>query len=338
MFKKSLLSLIIVSTLLSFSIPSQAKNDEIKVNGKDKKEISKNLKKINDKKPDDLVSQKLSSVDDNSFNSAQENLTINLDLKTKKTKIIRPNKSDVEIGLPISNLYDSVDVVDDKAIYSGTNSKSEIIIEAVDGGIRQFINIKSADAPSFYDFPVTLLPGEVIKINENGSGNILDQNGVSKLIIGKPWAKDANGVELKTTYSVIGSILRQQIDFTNAVFPIVADPIWCGVTTSYVSWINRDGMWSASNHQTGCGAWNCGAMYACWQESYDKTYYCAQFSGNQCVTIPWNKSNNGQNNSMYNQFFCHANTIAGAKYPWNLEPSRADKGYWGFTNFWDKCN
>jgi len=116
------------------------------------------------------------------------------------------------------------------------------------------------------------------------------------------------------------------------VFPVTADPTWCGNTINYVSWLKRDGLWSASNYMTWCGAWNCMATWACWEESYNKTPKCAQYSGNICVTIPWNKQwNTNQYWSMYNQFVCHANYPAGLKSPWNLEPYKSDKGYWGFV-------
>ena len=37
---------------------------------------------------------------------------------------------------------------------------------------------------------------------------------------------------------------------------------------------------------------------------------------------------------------CHADWVGPFKpgWVWNIEPSKADKGYWGFANFWDQCN
>lgn len=40
--------------------------------------------------------------------------------------------------------------------------------------------------------------------------------------------------------------------------------------------------------------------------------------------------------STKNQYICHADFARGFKTPWNLEPSKADKGYWGFVS--DACN
>lgn len=41
--------------------------------------------------------------------------------------------------------------------------------------------------------------------------------------------------------------------------------------------------------------------------------------------------NDTKQTSMYNQFVCHADFAKGFKTPWNLEPWRQDKGYWGFV-------
>lgn len=42
--------------------------------------------------------------------------------------------------------------------------------------------------------------------------------------IAKPWAADANGKELPTSYTAKGDVLTQSVDSTGAAFPVVADP------------------------------------------------------------------------------------------------------------------
>lgn len=61
------------------------------------------------------------------------------------------------------------------------------------------------------------------------------------MFITKPWAKDNNNNEIPTYYSIEnGNILRQHIEFNSgSVFPITADPMWCGALISSTSWINR---------------------------------------------------------------------------------------------------
>lgn len=47
-------------------------------------------------------------------------------------------------------------------------------------------------------------------------------------IIDKPWAKDANGNNLNTFYTIDGNNIYQTVDFDkNTAFPVVADPsVW----------------------------------------------------------------------------------------------------------------
>lgn len=52
----------------------------------------------------------------------------------------------------------------------------------------------------------------------------------------------------------------------------------------------------------------------------------------------FSRGNSTATMSMYNQFVCHADFARGLKVPWNLEPWKKDKGYWGFANFSSKCN
>ncbi|WP_433832319.1 hypothetical protein ACQP2E_15825 [Actinoplanes sp. CA-015351] len=59
--------------------------------------------------------------------------------------------------------------------------------------------------------------------------------------IDTPWAVDANGTELPTTYSVNGTTLSQTVDTRGAAFPVVADPafipviIWLTVAAARTS-------------------------------------------------------------------------------------------------------
>lgn len=103
------------------------------------------------------------------------------------------------------------------------------------------------------------------------------------------------------------------------MFPVVADPIYCGNTVNSVKWINRNGVWSASVSPTWCGRYSTRELWQNWEEVVSKTPSSSQ----------WNKQwNTNQYWSMYNQFACHwldwrAFVFKG---DWNLEPSRRDVG------------
>ena len=137
----ALFSAIIISSF-AIQTPVFAKN-EIKLNQKNQEEIQKVLKNIQEKDPQKLTSQELKANknDQNELISDQsENFQIKFELQNKKIQIENKNKGNLTIGIPNSEQMDSVDLIDEKIIYSGQNAKFETIIEAIDGGFRQVIN------------------------------------------------------------------------------------------------------------------------------------------------------------------------------------------------------
>lgn len=345
---------VLIFSVLFIPVSTFANNQpETKINRKPSKEISNIIEKTKKFDPQKPISQKLSKnvKDNNELTSDQKDLKIKFNLKNKKVKLENKDKGNITIGIPNQNQYDSVDQIDDKLVYTGKNSKTDIVIESVDGGMRQILNIKDNTAPNFYDFPVELETGEKIVLNQDGSALVKKANGQTKLTILKPWAKDANGKDLKTEYQINGNNLRQVIDFKGAVFPITADPAWCGNVVGTVNWAydNTYGAryWMLRIQPTWCGRlvasstvisstsihrWNLiinnPNAWSNWMEVYNKTPNCALYSGRTCVTIAWNKQwNTNQYWSMYNQFMCHLyNPATSNKDYWNIEPHRPDVG------------
>lgn len=362
--------LVIAFSFLNFNIKANEKLD-LRLNKRSSNQTKQLLENIKDKDKQKPVSRKLTknNNDNNQLKSDQKNIKLDFNLKEKNVKVSKLN-DDISITIPEDKEINSVDIVDEKVIYSGENSKKDIIVEAVDGGVRQVINIKSKDAASFYDFKVELKPDYKLSVNPDGSAVITKPNpnfnknekinlpksidkttadliksGQTPVIsIGKPWAVDANKKDLKTWYTVEnGNTLRQHINLQNAAFPVVADPIWCGNQINRVQWAWRNIYssvynWSLEIVPTYCGRLNLDRWDA-WTEVYNLTPRCSRFSGNVCVTIPWNKQwNTSQYWSMYNQFVCHySNPVTQVlKGEWNIEPWRPDIGLNAF--YINKCN
>ena len=85
---------------------------------------------------------------------------------------------------------------------------------------------------------------------------------------------------------------------------------------SKVQWIKRGNVWSLSIYP----------KFAANGYSKDDAF---RFLKEVHVENPqWNYKNV---NSMKNQFVCHYDLTSSFKTPWNIEPSKADKGYWGFV-------
>lgn len=309
---------IVIFTTIFSSITTQAKSEEIKVNKRGKKELSSTIDKITKVDPIKPEKSKLDqdSANKEIFKSNQGNLNIDFDLKTKKINLKNQVKGDTVINIPNANEVDSVDVVGDSIIYSGKNSKVDTIIEPISGGFRQIINIKSADAPNTYDFPVELLVDEKLVLNEDGSVVITKADGKNKLYIPKPWAKDASGKELNTYYQVNGSSLKQVIDTQNASFPVLADPLWCGDFFYSNYWEDRasEGGKTLRNFPTWCG------------RAFDTGYGFDEIINKAPSDNAWPSYNRNytstQGRSMYNQYRCHVWFASLYKESYNLEPSR----------------
>jgi len=76
--------------------------------------------------------------------------------------------------------------------------------------------------------------------------------------IGAPWASDANGKALTTSYTYSNGVLTQKVDLTNATFPVVADPSFTwGFLAIFAHFNRNDVLWSyhhASYYEMGAAA------------------------------------------------------------------------------------
>ena len=153
-------------------------------------------------------------------------------------------------------------------------------------------NIKDKD-------PHKLTPQKLSKIKNN----IVESNGESQ-----------NKLTSQKLNKTRGNTLRQTIDLKDAVFPVVADPMYCN---SYIWYTNYD-----SSYDGGRGSWGvypnwCGRTYA----QYDSY---GGFEELRSWTGQWWTGNTYW--SMYDQYTCHA-VYATFKSVWNLEPWRPNVGY-----------
>lgn len=316
--KKLLRNATLTLLLFSFALPL---SHYVLVHSQEDKQAL--LTNISQKDPDKLESKELVMEDAHTLISKQNNLQVKFDLsrmqvelQTKKSQELATDFSNIIIKPPEQDKIDSVQVIDNKVVYSGANSNIDTVVESVDGGVRQVINIKSKDAPSYYDFPMQLQPGEKIELNLDGSAKIQKADGGNKIAILKPWARDANNKELKTWYEVVDSGLRQQIDLSEAVFPVLADPLWCGNFFEKHEWENRpsEGGLTIKNTPTWCG------------RTFDTGYGFDEIINNAPDNPAWPKSERGyqgdKNRSLYNQYRCHVWFAWFFKSSYNLEPSR----------------
>ncbi|MDK1472739.1 hypothetical protein QNO07_04735 [Streptomyces sp. 549] len=95
--------------------------------------------------------------------------------------------------------------------------------------MRTLVTLKNPSAPSEYRFRVEPQPG--VGLVEDGAGGFLlardPQDGVGEVVgaLEAPWAKDANGRPVPTSYRLEGNTVIQTVETSrDTAFPVVADP------------------------------------------------------------------------------------------------------------------
>lgn len=126
------------------------------------------------------------------------------------------------------------------------------------------------DAASF-EYSFELDENQHLATTEDGIPFVYDKTGDTYSIVtimAEPWAKDANGASLSTTYEVIAANVTQHVDTTGAAYPVVADPTWTvGGAKAVVPsirggaadvYLNK----TASHDFNGANNWVCGSVAA----------------------------------------------------------------------------
>ncbi|MBT2229278.1 hypothetical protein [Nonomuraea sp. NEAU-A123] len=89
---------------------------------------------------------------------------------------------------------------------------------------RALTIIKDSSAPTEYRFPISAPEGSMLEVEDDDGTVLIYNNDFYLGEIDLPWAKDANGNAVPTSYRVEGMTLIQTVNHTGAAYPVVADP------------------------------------------------------------------------------------------------------------------
>ncbi|WP_422934898.1 DUF2599 domain-containing protein [Sinomonas sp. P47F7] len=165
-----------------------------------------------------------------------------------------------------------------------------------------------------------------------GGALVVDKAGTAVGQLASPWARDATGRDLPTSYTFEGSRMTQSVDTSdrNTQFPVVADPYFGIDLIDHAYWkFEVDGWvfkvfpaWWARSNAYSSHSYLVGAFG--WDELYSK-YASAGLNTNL--------------NGMRDQYICHQ-VVVGVRDPnkesWNLDEWRPDVGWWETVNSY--CN
>ncbi len=161
---------------------------------------------------------------------ADTNVSVPVDPATGVS--LSSDRGTASIGLPFA--ADAADAVRERpgvVSYDNGNGSRTVPVVLKDGSVQINTVIENANAPALYDYPITVPDGSTLVANEDGSVFAMDDSGAISLLIGAPWAKDANGKDIPTSYEITGTTLTQKVDHSqtkDVTYPVVADP-WLGV-------------------------------------------------------------------------------------------------------------
>lgn len=135
--------------------------------------------------------------------------------------------------------------------------------EVGDKAIQLLIDIQGPSAPAHYDFQV---PGATelrfIGSGDKGVYQLLDQNGDHLTWLGAPWAQDALGRSVETSFSLKDGVLVQHVDLSGEgiEYPVMADPyLWIDLISSVT--VTPDSYYGGKNIKVAVTPW-LGAQYA----------------------------------------------------------------------------
>lgn len=144
------------------------------------------------------------------------NASMSLTLPGKPSELTTPDL----VGVPKS----LIEHVTEPALTTETKEASISSFETPNGS-QTLISIESAEASHTYKFPFEAPSGSVSQLEEDGSVSFINDEGEYVGGITKPWAYDANGQQLETSFSLSNGVLTQTVEFDESTaFPVVADP------------------------------------------------------------------------------------------------------------------
>ncbi|WP_167536306.1 hypothetical protein [Streptomyces ficellus] len=171
-----------------------------------------------------------------------------------------PTGTQIKIGLPGSDAAKAHTSAEGTVVYPQlTNGAVDVAAQVTtDGSASALITMKEAAAPTEYRFPLELPSGAVPIVGDDGGLVVFDETGELIGAFDAPWAKDANGKTVPTSYRLEGSELVQTIEVSESTtYPVVADPKWWDKVKSGAKKAGKATLAGAKKYGLKCaaGAW-----------------------------------------------------------------------------------
>lgn len=234
--------------------------------------------------------------------------------------------ADISVGISLPTnvaLADADEAADGTVVYAEIEGDGGVVVEALqDGSVQLQSIIAGPESEHDITYELTVSDGARLEIVETGAVVVWAADGTFEAGLATPWAVDADGESIETTFSLSGTTVTQHVADAST-YPVTADP-WLGIalidTVTRTYYAQQGYRYHVYPTWWGRGGAGIAARKAAWTEAKAKG-----------VGIP-------QYLTLMNQFYCHYDyrPITTFKGSWNLESWKNDKGYGGWIT--SKCN
>jgi hypothetical protein len=177
---------------------------------------------------------------------------------------------------------------------------TDAAVQSTADGTRLFTIIKGPNAPTQFTYHLNLPAGAVLlpatqeyattdnmpAATPTDSSYVIELNGAIIGDIDAPWAKDANGAAVPTSYTLQGSDLIQTVSHQGAAYPVVADPKVSFGWYVYVRWNKAEA--KAVNHIiAGAGASFLNAICYTVHSHQDVMFWCLSITAAKAAQISY---------------------------------------------------
>jgi hypothetical protein len=159
----------------------------------------------------------------------------------------------IGLGLPEAAQGREVrELADGRVAFVDAGSPVQVVSEQVDAvSARTLLVLNDSSAPAEYRFDLRVPAGSRLSLEAGGGVDVLNSRGRILARVAAPWAKDAAGQDVKTSYRIDGTTLVQTVKLTeHTKFPVVADP---KLTYGFGVYLNLWG-WEANAYGPALGA------------------------------------------------------------------------------------
>lgn len=166
--------------------------------------------------------------------------SLKLSVGTNRTRDFGKRASGVKAALPdIEGLEGAKTLANGTVVYAGDHAAGGTVIPTANG-VQVLMTVANASAQTSFRNELHLQRGQSLVTTSDGGAQVVDRAHNPVLVLGRPWARDAQGKTVPTRYVIEDNTVIQQVDHRalGVSYPVTADPTyfyWWGGNKTYTN-------------------------------------------------------------------------------------------------------